>query len=66
MSDLKVPDQDAGQDAATEDGERSYTESHARSFLKAMSLAGHGLYRYRHHLLHLEWQLGGRRPICVS
>lgn len=45
MSDLKAPDQDAVQDAAAgtsgdaaaEDGEHSYTESHARSFLKAMS-----------------------------
>lgn len=45
MSDSKAPDQDAGQaaaagmgaDAAAEDGDRSYTESHARSFLKAMS-----------------------------
>ena len=45
MSDLKVPDQDAVQDAAAgtsggaaaEGGGHSYTESHARSFLKAMS-----------------------------
>ena len=45
MSESKAPDQDSVQaaaagmsaDTAAEDGGSSYTESHARSFLKAMS-----------------------------
>ncbi len=69
MADPKAPDQDAvegtpssvpaGADA--EDGEHSYTESHARSFLKAMSwrATAFTVTAIIYSIWHKNWEVAG-------